>query len=156
MTRNTEEDTHRVCLTCKKRQPKATYTANEWLKAQGDLESRAQGKCKDCTLRGTETMVCSKCEQAKTSSEYKSKKEFHRGDDDRTCKACACATYGKWTCKKCKVQQDIENFSQWLVGKKHRRNDGKAWCNACQTAEDEGRRQVARDSASMTMKRSSV
>ncbi len=103
----------------------------------------------------TESKVCSKCEESKTTREYKSKKEFQRGDDDRTCNACACATYGKWTCKKCKVRQDTDNFSHWLMGK-HRRNAGKALRNACHTAEDERRRQVARESASMAMKRSSV
>ena len=106
--------------------------------------------------RNTESKVCSKCEQAKTTREYKSKKEFQRGDDDRTCKTCSGAAYGKWRCKKCTLQHDIDNFSQWLLGRKLQRNDGKAWCNTCQTAEDEERRLIARGSCDMVVKRPRV
>ena len=86
--------------------------------------------------------VCSRCGEAKAESEYKSKKEYMKSDEDRACKECSGKRFGFWTCIKCKQVQARDEFSKWLEHRKSKHNDGKARCNTCKTEEEEEERRV--------------
>ena len=146
-TRNKPQQALRQCIgQCGQLKPQSEFTPAEWAEAGKDRSGRQRGRCKACMARHRLQKVCSICGQAKEESEYKSKKEYMKSDEDRACKECSGKRRGFWTCIKCKHVKTRDAFSKWLENRKSKQNNGKARCNACTTEEEEEERRVRQGS----------
>ena len=139
----------RSCRSCGKSKPSTQFTVGEWLHAGWPGSSR--GVCKACRTYNQDMKKCSLClvrkERTQVSPWY-----WKNGGTDLRCLACMRNPVDAWKCVACKETLPKTEFSEWLAGRKVKKNDGKARCNVCKRTAQAEQRRVARDSAKFIQK----
>ena len=118
------------CSLCGKFKSQKCFSSEDW---KTELPER---KCKQCIKEHSLKKQCSVCGISKPRSEYSSRVAWNRDESERKCAQCAICDGGKsknglWTCNKCGLSTEKDNFSEWLVGRTNKVKQSGTQCNHC-------------------------
>ena len=127
------------CLEMRKRTACTVYksekdfTPCQW---RDTLRSPPIGKCKACMWSKSETKKCAgPCSRTLPSASFTARM-WRESADLRKCLSCMpkCPR-GHWRCVECKDVKPLTEYSDWLLPRARKVNNGTARCNGCQAAQ---------------------
>ena len=137
----------RICQSCQRQKTASEFHSNEWRYAGFPGQ---RGHCNDCNQSKGKLQCTGTCGQRKDKAEFSKWSSQHKKSGSKQlCNRCYDGVMDKaqdkWTCQRCKKQQNVSHFTTWLQTNKSKKPNGRQRCNGCRAEEEEAKRIMAND-----------
>ena len=135
----------RQCKACGECKEQSEFTEFEWSFTSWRNQ---RGKCRTCMRRCEGQWTCTQCKHRKNTADFSMWSrtvQNARWQQTTRCNDCMGLRKEGWKCLRCQEKKPVAEFTAWLQGRTIKKNNGKAWCNACRSVTEAEEKNVARD-----------